>query len=343
MKRLRLLLFPLGLCYGAVSALRNFFYDSGILKTFKIPAKSITVGNLSTGGTGKTPLVDYILEHFSKLEYRVTALSRGYGRATRGVIVADQNTTSQEIGDEPQLYKFRHRDSINVVVAEKRKQGVELILNRFPKNELIVLDDAFQHRAVTAGLSILTTTFSDLYTNDHILPVGNLREYNSGAQRADMIVVTKCPSEMNAEEMNRIKKKLNFDTDSIFFSSIEYTDLVPFQSRKDDKKQHILLVTGIANPKPLIDHLSKIGQVTHLKFSDHHDFSSADIDEIHDKFGTFATHDKIVVTTEKDFMRLKNFNAVINTSVPWYYQPIAIKMYQETQFKKRLEEYVAKF
>jgi tetraacyldisaccharide 4'-kinase len=343
MKRLRFLLFPIGWCYGTITAVRNWLYELGVLSSYNIELKSIVIGNLSTGGTGKTPLVDYILNLLSKQGHQVTALSRGYGRATRGVIVADQNSTSSEIGDEPLLYKFRHGESVNVVVAEKRKQGVERILSDFPDNDIVILDDAFQHRSITAGLSILTTSYNDLYTNDFILPVGNLREYNSGAKRADMVMVTKCPTEIDEEDMNRIRKQLNFHNDLVFFSSIEYGSLTPFQSYQKSEIRHVLLVTGIANPKPLINHLSHLGRVTHIKFKDHHDFSAADIDKIHDKFGTFATHDKIIVTTEKDFMRLKKFDTFINGNFPWFYQPIEINIYHETKFNKRLEEYVAKF
>jgi tetraacyldisaccharide 4'-kinase len=342
MKRLRILLYPFALLYGAVVAIRNAFYDKGIFSSYIIPKKSIVVGNLSAGGTGKTPLVDYILDHFKSLNTPTSVLSRGYGRATKGVLIADSNSTSAQIGDEPLLYQNHHGENVYVVVAEKRQLGVEKILSEYPENELIVLDDAFQHRAVTAGLNILVTQFNDLYCDDHVLPAGNLREFKTGAKRADILIISKCPQNLDDAAKKSIVKRINFPGKHIFFSSIEYGELVPFDPEAKTEVKNILLVTGIGNPSPLIDQLSRFSKVEHLAFKDHHDFTASDIELIHDKFGKFASDEKIIVTTEKDFMRLKKFEEVYDASHAWFYQPIKIEIDQQKTFNNLLDEYVGK-
>lgn len=193
MKAIRWLLIPFSLIYGFIVFIRNKCYDWGIFKTVHIPIKSICVGNLSVGGTGKTPHVDYLIQHFLQSDTRIAVLSRGYGRQTNGVLIATESSTSADLGDEPLQYKQRYGDQIDVVVAEKRVLGVQAIQEKLPKTELILLDDAFQHRAVQAGFSILITPFDDLFTNDFMLPTGNLREWKSGKKRANLIVVSKCP------------------------------------------------------------------------------------------------------------------------------------------------------
>lgn len=342
MKRLRILLLPFALLYGLVVAIRNILYNKGFLSSYIIPKKSIVVGNLSAGGTGKTPLVDYILNHFKELNISTSALSRGYGRSAIGVLIGNSESTSEQIGDEPLLYQNHHGDQVNVVVAEKRQAGVERILKNFPENKLIVLDDAFQHRAVTAGLSILVTQFNDLYCDDFMLPAGNLREFKSGAKRAGILVISKSPLNLDNEARKVIIERINFPGKHVFFSSIAYGDLVPFNSTVIAKAKRILLVTGIGNPKPLFDELSRFSQVEHLAFKDHHNFTASDIELIHDKFGKFAGDEKIIVTTEKDFMRLKKFNEVFEASHAWFYQPIKIEIDQQKIFNNLLEEYVGK-
>jgi len=342
MNRLRILLLPIGWLYGAVTSIRNSLYTKGVLSSFTIPKKSIVVGNLSTGGTGKTPLVDYILNHFTESNIKTSVLSRGYGRKTNGVIIGNSDSTSEQIGDEPLLYQLHHGKNINVVVAEKRKLGVELIQKEFPENELIVLDDAFQHRAVKAGLSVLVTQFNQLYCDDFILPAGNLREFKGGAKRSDVLIISKCPTDLSDKSKQEIIGRLNYPGKHIFFSKINYGELVPFKTDNKTNPKNILLITGIGNPKPLIDHLSRFSKVEHIEFKDHHDFTSSDIELIHEKFGTFASRDKIIVTTEKDFMRLMKFNEVFDDSYPWFYQPIKIEIDQQQTFNKLLDEYVGK-
>ncbi len=342
MKIIRLLLLPFSLIYGSIGAVRNFFYDNGIFATYTIPTKSICVGNLSVGGTGKTPHVDLIAQHFISKQVSTAILSRGYGRKTQGVLEVNTDSTAENVGDEPLSYKLRHRDSITAVVAEKRKFGVEFILQKHPKTQLIILDDAFQHRAVKAGLNILITDYSDLFSTDFVLPAGNLREFRCGKNRADYIIVSKCPANVSESEKRKIVNQLKVRRDKVFFSKIVYGDLFPFFKGQSRAIKKVLLVTGIGNPKPLLEQLNKTYSVEHIKFSDHHHFTSADIDQIHQKFDTFAREDGIIVTTEKDFMRLKDMTEIRSEKYHWYYQSITTKIDEQEKFNLLLENYVDK-
>ncbi|MBL4861467.1 MAG: tetraacyldisaccharide 4'-kinase [Crocinitomicaceae bacterium] len=343
MKKLRLLLLPIGWLYGVITGIRNSLYSHGVLKSYEIPQKSIVIGNLSTGGTGKTPHVDYLLNYYINAQYKVSSLSRGYGRKSKGVLLATDQSTSDEIGDEPLLYKFRHGSSVNVVVAESRKDGVDFIGDKFPDNDIIILDDAFQHRAVKAGVNILISEYDHLYCDDYILPAGNLREWKYGAKRSDLLIVSKCPPDMTSEEKEQVRKKLNYPGKHIFFSSIIYDQLIPLNPNVDSSFSTIVLVTGIANPTPLIKHLEKQAKVEHLSFGDHHEFKRGDIERIHEKFDTFASSDKIIVTTEKDYMRLLKFDQVKDENYRWHYQPITLNIDNEQKFNSLLDEYIGKF
>jgi tetraacyldisaccharide 4'-kinase len=339
MNKLRLILIPFSWIYGLIISLRNGLYDVGILKSYSIPNKSICIGNLSTGGTGKSPHVDLIVSHFLKKSNNVSTLSRGYGRSTSGLKEVFTDSKAKDVGDEPLMYKLRHKDKIKVIVAEKRKEGVEYIQQTYPENEIIILDDAFQHRAVKAGINILITDYANLFTDDYLLPAGNLRESKRGKKRADSIIVSKCPT-IDEEEKNRIKRKLNFHSDNVFFSRITYDGLVGFNSEIKTTAKNILLVTGIGNPTPLVEHLKREHTVEHLRFKDHHLYSQKDIAQIHEKFDTFASRDKIIVTTEKDFMRIKDFAEVMDLSERWFYQPITTKIDEQQKFNQLLDGYI---
>lgn len=339
MRKWRLLLLPFAWVYGTITWIRNKFFDWGIFKTKIISGKSIVVGNLSVGGTGKTPHVDYLIQHFLKLEVQLSTLSRGYGRKTKGLIHANEQSIADEIGDEPLLFKRKHGDRIEVIVAEKRVEGVEFIQSNLPKNELILLDDAFQHRAVTAGFNVLLTPFNDLYTNDHVLPAGNLREWRSGKKRADIIIVTKTPESATLEQKRRIKEELKFDTKKIFFSTIIYGKLKAISNTSPEKIEHVLIVTGIANPTPLLNEWEKRAKVEHLSFGDHHNFTQKDINDIHEKFDTFANRNKVIITTEKDYVRLLAFPEVQEDRYQWHYQPITIELDDNKTFNKLLNGY----
>lgn len=340
MKAVRWLLLPLSWLYGLITFIRNKAYDWGILKSYEIPKKSITVGNLSVGGTGKTPHVDYLIQYFLSKKTKLSVLSRGYGRKTNGLVVASNDSTAAEIGDEPLQYVQRYSDKIKVVLAEKRKVGVDHILSEFPENELIILDDAFQHRAVSAGFSILITPFDDLFSDDFMLPTGNLREWKQGKNRADLIVVSKSPATISNDHKSRIIKKLGFDANRVFFSSLVYTDLVPFSDKNQTLDiEHALIVTGIGNPTPLVNYWKDKCTVELMAFPDHHNYSRSDIKAIHEKFGKFATENKVIITTEKDYMRLQQFDEVFDQQYAWHYQPIGITINNPNIFNALLDDY----
>lgn len=338
MKELKLLLYPLALIYGCIVWLRNKCYDLGLFKSYSIPFPSIVVGNLSVGGTGKTPHVVMLIEHFLGQNKKVITLSRGYGRTTKGVVVASDTSTAKDIGDEPLMYKVRFGDKIQVVVAEERVKGVQHIQEHF-ECDVLILDDAFQHRAVTARINLLITEYNNPFFKDHVLPAGMLREFRSGAKRADIVIASKCP-ELTIEEQQRFKQSIK-SVSNVFFSHIEYGHLISCNEAEMPSFKNILLVTGIGNPSPLIEHLSSIGKVEHLKFADHHVYSEEDIKKIHEKFDTFASHDKIIITTEKDYMRIKEFDLIKNSEIPWFYQAIETKLNEQTLFKL-IDDYVNK-
>ena len=332
----RKILFPFAILYGWITFVRNKFYDWGIFKSYTIPQKSISIGNLSVGGTGKTPLVAYLCDYFST-HFNVAILSRGYGRISKGFLEVKADSLPEQVGDEPLFYALRFQKKARVFVAEKRAFGVQNILNLFPENNLLLLDDAFQHRAVIAGFSIILTDFSSPFFNDHILPTGNLREYASGVKRADCVLVTKSPTSLSPISMAKFRQEIRCE--NVFFSSIVYKEFVSFGAKKETFKT-ILLVTGIANPKPLLTELEKKYSVEIIQFNDHHTFNQNDIEKIHQKFDTFA-QDAIILTTEKDFTRLKNHSVDWEiTTYPWYYQPIALKIEEENKFIQLIERYV---
>ncbi len=340
MKVFRWLLLPLSWIYGYLTFLRNKFYDWGFFNSYKIQEKSITVGNLSAGGTGKTPHVDYLIQHFLEENTKISVLSRGYGRKTKGLFRAKADSPASDIGDEPRQYKQRYGDKIEVVLAEKRIVGVEFIAQNFPENELIILDDAFQHRAVSAGFSILITPFDDLFTNDLMLPTGNLREWKSGKKRADMVIISKSPQEIHTTKEAEIRQQIGFPENRLFFSSLQYTDLVPFNRAKPETKiEFVLLVTGIGNPTPLLDFWKSKCHVQLMAFPDHHNYSKADIKAIHEKFGKFASKNKVIITTEKDFMRLQQFEEVFEEENAWHYQPITVTIKNQHVFNARIDDY----
>lgn len=297
---LRRLLFPFSIVYGFVTAIRNYMFDIGLLKshTFDIPV--IAVGNLRVGGTGKTPQIEYLIRLLQS-HYKVATLSRGYKRKTTGFIIADSSATVQTIGDEPLQY-FKKFANIVVAVDANRTNGIEQIIKQ-KKTEVILLDDAFQHRKVRAGLYILLTTFNDLYVDDWILPAGNLREGRGGAARANIIIVTKCPNNLSLEDRNRIIKKLNVSKNQyVYFSFIEYDTCViskekslPFASILNEEK---IIIAGIAKPESFIDYVKREDDQI-LIYDDHHDFSDAEIAEI-----LAEANGRKIITTEKDYVRL---------------------------------------
>ena len=305
MKAIRYLLFPFAVLYDGVTAIRNLMYDRGVFSSTKFKTPVIAVGNLSVGGTGKTPQIEYLIRLLK--DKKVATLSRGYKRKTKGFILIDDHHSSEDVGDEP-LQFYKKFPNISVAVDANRVNGIQELQKRISP-DVILLDDAFQHRRVEAGFYILLTKYDDLFTSDFLLPTGNLRESGRGAKRADIIVVTKCPKNLSDSEKTTIKNKLNTRTNqSVFFSTIAYQEKTKGHQEvflKDLKDYEICLITGIANPKPLLNFLDNNAvKVQHLKFPDHHEFTQGEIDQIQNRFERMTSSKKMILTTEKDYMRL---------------------------------------
>lgn len=341
MSILRFLLFPLAAVFWLISTVRNYLYDKRIKPVYDIPVKSICVGNLSLGGTGKSPLVALLAREL-KQENKVQILSRGYGRKTKGFIALNEQSQAAEVGDEPLMYYKRMGQEVKVAVCESRKEGIERILQQ-QRPDVLILDDAFQHRKVQAGFSVLLTEYNQPYFKDYLFPVGRLRESRTGAKRADVLLVTKSPEKLSEKEKQDFISRVAFSPEAVFFSTIGYEKLVPFSAVQETEPENVLLVTGIANPTPLENFLRKKYRVETLRFKDHYQFSLADIEKIHKKFDTFAPDKKAIVTTEKDYVRLvaPEFASFISEK-PWYYQEISVNIDRGEAFLNKIKAYVGK-
>lgn len=331
---LRKILLPFAVLYGLVMQLRNFLYDQGFLKSYRFDLPIIAVGNLSMGGTGKTPQIEYLIRLLSG-KYRIGTLSRGYKRQSKGFLLADANVTAALLGDEP--YQFHQKfPNVRVAVDADRKNGIEQLLALDEKPEVILLDDAFQHRRVKAGFYILLTAYGDLFSADFTLPAGNLREPKIGAKRANMIIVTKCPESISDLAMENIRKKLKA-TQPVYFSTIAYDDSVYSRDNivpvNEIRSQQKLLLAGIAKPEPFFAYLQGEND-TVLRFADHHHFSETDLITIKEK-----AQDKMIVTTEKDYVRLKGQLPAAQL----FYLPIKTAFVQDQlNFDQTILNYVGK-
>jgi len=344
------LLVPFAWLYGLATSVRNRLFDSGLLpvESFNIPM--ISVGNLSAGGTGKTPHIEYLVRLLSR-NYRIAVLSRGYRRKSKGFVLADDKATAQTLGDEP-MQIYRKFPNIIVAVDADRRAGIRRLLADY-QPEIILLDDAFQHRYVRAGLSILLTDWRRPFWRDRLLPVGRLREAGSGYRRADMIIVSKTPDDFHIDDKDFLPANLNIHP---LFSRFQYRSLQPVfpqQIRKESlerlKKDRysLLLVAGIAHPENLIRHLQNYTtQLSVLRFADHHDFTQKDVEKIEQTFNNITTNHKIIITTEKDAVRLMK-NAYLSDEIrqALFYLPIEVVFVcpeQEELFKSTIEDYVKK-
>lgn len=302
MNILRKILFPFAILYGFITSFRNFLFDKGVLKSYSFDLPIIAVGNLSVGGTGKTPQIEYLIRLLSD-KYKVATLSRGYKRKSEGFVLADENVNAEILGDEPFQF-YQKFPNVQVAVDANRKNGIEQLLSGNVKPEIILLDDAFQHRKVKAGFYILLTAYNDLYADDYILPTGNLRESRDGANRANIVIVTKCPANLSLGEQASIKSKLKLNQNQeLYFTFIDYDSTVFSEVKQlrvsDIKNVDKLLLAGIAKPEPFFNHLKKENDEV-LTFPDHHPFSEKDILDIKNK-----AKNNIIITTEKDYVRLK--------------------------------------
>ena len=329
---LRYILFPIVPIYYLVTWLRNKLYDFGIKKSMSYNFPVICVGNLSVGGTGKTPMIEYLI-NLLKDDYQVATLSRGYKRKTEGFQLANKNSTAESIGDEPFQFYNKFKKDILVAVDADRNNGIKQLQSIDNRPEIILLDDAFQHRKVKAGFNILLTTYSNPYFKDIALPTGSLREPRNGAKRANLIVVTKCPNELSDTEKNTILQQVTPETNQqVFFSSINYSNHVISSNttKAIEDLENFTLVTGIANALPLVRFLNEKGlKFEHLNFKDHHEFLKQDILELNKR--------ELIVTTEKDFMRLKQYESLRNKL---FYLPISVVIDDEVKINKLIKDFL---
>ena len=335
MKLIRKILFPIVPIYWLVTWLRNKLYDLGIKKSVSYNFPLIAVGNISVGGTGKTPMVEYLIRML-KPKYNLGTLSRGYGRKSKGFVLANKSSTALDLGDEPMQFHIKY-PGINVAVDGDRRRGLAKLFELQSPPDVVLLDDAFQHRKVNAGFYILLTSYQNLYSKDIVLPTGNLREPRSGAKRADIIVVTKCPQNLTNTEKQRIKQELSPNNDQqLFFATITYSKYLYSGSLKQEpdflKDQNFTLLTGIANPQPFIDYYKSLKlSFEHLNYPDHYNFTDKDIRLLKEK--------DLVVTTEKDYMRLKDY---LPEEVLWYH-PIKMQILDDQEeFQKLIFDYIKK-
>ena len=343
-------LYPASWLYGAVVMMRNKLFDWEVLqsKSFDIPI--ISVGNLAVGGTGKTPHTEYLIKFLCN-QYKVAVLSRGYKRHTKGYVLATPESTARSIGDEP--YQMHQKfPFVTVAVDEKRCHGIEKLLAlQKPSIDVILLDDAFQHRYVKPGLSILLTDYHRLFCDDTLLPAGRLREPISGKNRAQIVIVTKCPQDIKPIDYNIITKRLNlYPYQRLFFSSFRYGNLQPVFSNEGGialsllTDTDILLITGIASPAPILERLGDCTkQIDLLSFGDHHDFTHKDMQQIRERFNKLKGKRRLIITTEKDATRLINHPGLDAELKPFIYAlPIEIEILQNQQdkFNQHIIDYV---
>jgi tetraacyldisaccharide 4'-kinase len=332
MKLFRYLAFPFVPIYFLVTWCINKAYNVGFFKskTYNFPV--ICVGNLSVGGTGKSPMVSYLI-NLLKDEKQTATLSRGYGRATKGFVLAKNGFTHKDLGDESFQYYQNFGNDITVAVCEDRQNGISKLTDLQPKPEVIVLDDAYQHRKVKAGFNVLLSTYSNLFTDDLMLPTGNLREPKSGYKRANAIVVTKCSTTITDDSKKQIVSKINpLEHQSVYFSSIVYSNSVKSAKLEQDLEslKNFSLVTGIANAKPLVIYLKNKGlSFEHLEYADHYNFTQKDINVLSEL--------ELILTTEKDYMRLQ-FEPKLKDKL--YYLPIEIEIDNALSFNKQVLDFV---
>lgn len=347
LKSFRVLLLPFALLYGLAVIIRNKFFDKGWFRSTNFNFPLICVGNLAVGGTGKSPMVEYLVRLLQK-EFKLGTLSRGYKRKTKGYVLANERTTALEIGDEPMQFHVKF-PGLAVAAGEERLDAVPQLLHDRPDLDAIILDDAFQHRAVTAGLNILLTDYSNLFPFDVFLPTGDLRDARSSYKRADIIVVTKCPPDLEVDKKRKIIRDIQpYPHQKVYFTCIEYGTpyhIVSRQEREITPQDEILLVCGIANPQPLKDYVFDHAETYYQQdYSDHHIFTIDDLKEIRRKFERIDAPSKLVLTTEKDAMRFIKFNEQLS-HLPFYVLPIRHRfLFDEgRQFDNKVISFIRNF
>ena len=347
-------LYPVSLIYGLITGIRNFLYNSDVLPSVEFNIPVICVGNITVGGTGKTPHTEYIAGLLRK-DFHVATLSRGYKRRTRDFRIASSSSLVSEIGDEP-LQISRKFPDIMVTVDRHRVHGVKKILEQNPATDVIILDDGFQHRRITPGFSILLSDFERLIVRDHLLPYGNLRESTANMRRADIILVTKSPEDLSPIQRRLIVKEFHkAPYQNLYFTALTYKEPLPvFESSTTVTKEFdsessdcgIVLVTGIAHPQPLKDYLlKKYNEIKHLPFPDHHNFSEDDILAISSAYNDLKSPVKYLFTTEKDAVRLREFTNIAEPiRSAFYYIPVGVNFLNDDkeEFDNMIFDYVRK-
>ena len=347
-------LIPLSWLYGVGTKVRNKLFDWGILPAEEFDIPVISVGNIAVGGTGKTPHIEYLIE-LLRPQYHVAVLSRGYKRKSRGFILADKKSTAREIGDEPYQIKLKFPD-VTVAVDANRRRGIKILKEKFPKLDVILLDDAFQHRYVTPLTSIILTDYNRALHLDKLLPAGRLRESRHELSRADIVIVTKCPKEMKPIEYNLISRWLHLITyQNLYFTTLAYGNIRPLfpeiNPDKDvslkniSKKNGLMVVTGIANPAPMIQHIAHFhSPQVQLHYPDHHNFSTSDLNEIASQFHAMKGEKNYIVTTEKDAARLRTAPLDKSIKRALYVLPIKVRFMQHagTSFDEKISDTIYK-
>jgi len=336
---LRWILLPISLIYQLIVWIRNRMFDLNILKSKSFDIPTIVIGNLAIGGAGKSPMTEYLI-HLLKDKYTVATLSRGYGRKTKGFKYVNIDSTAIEVGDEPMQFKNKFPE-ITVAVSEDRCKGIDYLQKN---NEVVLLDDAFQHRKLKAGFYMLLFDFNSLFEPHLLLPTGNFRDNFSSTKRADIVIITKCPSIISIQEKNKIEHIIRrYTTVPLFYSSIIYKDLIPVNNSfpiSFIKNYDIVLFCGIANPSPLVKHLKSINNNVHLlTFSDHHNYTINDFENIKNFYNKLESNSKIILTTEKDSQRI---NKEYFIDYPLYYIPISINInnYNDIPIDSYIETYI---
>lgn len=346
----KILLAPFSLLYGFGISLRDFFYRRGLLKGVEFNVPVISVGNLSIGGAGKTPHIEYLIR-LLKDYVEIATLSRGYKRKTKGFLTVHPQNTAQQVGDEPLQFKRKYPD-IMVTVSESRTFAVPEIMKIKPDMQVILLDDAFQHRSIKPGLNVLLTEFERPFTKDFLLPSGRLREWRSAYERADVIIVSKCPIDVTAEEKEQFRADIKpLPHQKLYFSYYDYFPpyyifnpryIAPLKSDWD-----VILICAIARTDYLVGYLEeKVNSVTVLEYEDHHNFSKFDIGHLKSNFDALESKKKIIITTEKDAMRLEEHRQyLIENQLPIFSLPVEVKFHFEEgeAFDEQVRDYLLNF
>lgn len=321
-------LLPASWVFRVITGIRNYLYDSKILRSVRFEFPVISIGNLSSGGTGKTPHTEYLILLLQYI-YQVATISRGYGRKTSGFKIADENSTAETIGDEPLQFRQNYPETV-VCVSEDRVLAVPRLLTAYPALDVILLDDAFQHRAIRAGLSILLTDYSKPFYEDDLLPYGKLREHAANKHRADIIVITKCPADISNTDRSNIIRKVNpAYYQKVYFSYLRYGQVYSLSDKKPTlllPEMNVLLLTGIANPQPLEEHLRpQLSKLSLLSFPDHHYYDNLDLETIRRSYNQLPQANRCIVTTEKDAARLRpHLQWFTENQIPVLVQPVSI-------------------